>query len=59
MKPSSFKESTINLTKPAGMTDEDCSSLPVHQSATQATTITQRATRPVGKLRSDCIGAAR
>ena len=32
MKPLKFKEATIELKKPASMTDEDCGSLYIHQS---------------------------
>ena len=32
MKPKKFKEATIELKKPASMTDEQCSSLWIHQS---------------------------
>ena len=32
MKPLEFKEATLELKKPASMTDEDCGSLYVHQS---------------------------
>ncbi len=32
MKPLHFKEATIELKKPASMTDEECGSLFVHQS---------------------------
>ena len=32
MKPKYFKEATIELKKPASMTDEECSSLWIHQS---------------------------
>jgi hypothetical protein len=34
MKPLKFKEATVELTKPASMTDEECSSLHIHQSET-------------------------
>lgn len=30
MKPASFPEANRNLTKPAGMTDEECGPLPTH-----------------------------
>lgn len=32
MKPKKFKEATMELKKPASMTDEECGSLFVHQS---------------------------
>jgi len=32
MKPKQFKEATIELKKPASMTDEECGSLFIHQS---------------------------
>ncbi len=32
MKPLKFKEATVNLAKPASMTDKECGSLYVHQS---------------------------
>lgn len=32
MKPQKFKEATIELKKPQSMTDEECSSLWIHQS---------------------------
>jgi hypothetical protein len=31
MKPQQFKEATIELSKPKGMTDEECSSLWIHR----------------------------
>lgn len=34
MKPINFKESTIELKKPESMTDNECSSLFIHQSDT-------------------------
>ena len=33
MKPINFKEATIELKKPSSMTDEQCSSLHIHQTA--------------------------
>ncbi len=41
MKPSSFKESTIELTKPAGWAAEDCSSLSVYQNFVGGTTVSR------------------
>ena len=32
MKPSNFKQSNLLLTKPKGMTDEECGNLPVYKS---------------------------